>query len=211
MATSYDARAGQFRGDNGRFVPRAEVLRLVDAEVARTQTRLKGHARLLAGGKIDIAEFQTRTAEDVKLSHLRMAAFAAGGTKQLTPTHYGTAGAELKRQYKYLDGFGKAISAGTLTEKQLLARAQSYALSSRTAFFKSEKVTRGKNGFNQAKRSLDSQAQHCPSCLRYSTGGRWRYITDVIEPGVACECQSRCKCTIVYRVANLSDALPRVA
>jgi hypothetical protein len=198
----YDRRTGQFHGGDRRFVARAEVLRLADAEAARLETRLSGHARLLTQNKISVPEFQLRMAEDIKLSHLRMAAFGAGGEKQLTPRHFGTAGQELKRQYKYLQGFGDAVAQGELSEKQILSRAKSYGMSARTAFFKAEKVTRQDNGAREAKRSLDSQARHCSSCLGHSTGGLWLPIDQVVAPGVDCECQSRCRCRVAYRDAG---------
>jgi hypothetical protein len=198
----YDKRTGQFHGGDRRFIARAEVLRLADAEAARLETRLSGHARLLTQNKISVPEFQLRMAEDIKLSHLRMAAFGAGGEKQLTPRHFGTAGQELKRQYKHLQGFGDAIAQGELSEKRILSRAKSYGMSARTAFFKAEKVTRQDNGAREAKRSLDSQARHCSSCLGHSTGGLWLPIDQVVAPGVDCECQSRCRCRIVFRDAG---------
>ncbi|MEP0872381.1 hypothetical protein NDA01_21435 [Trichocoleus desertorum AS-A10] len=198
---TYDRRTGQFHGGDRRFIARAEVLRLVDAEAARLETRLSGHARLLTQDKIGVTEFQLRMAEDVKLSHLRMAAFGAGGEKQLNARHFGTAGQELKRQYKYLQGFGDAIGQGELSEKQILARAKSYGVSARTAFFKSEKLTRESYGAREAKRSLDSQARHCSSCLGHSTRGLWLPIGQVVAPGVDCECNSRCRCRIVFRDA----------
>lgn len=139
---TYDRRTGQFHGGDRRFIARAEVLRLVDAEATRLETRLSDHARLPIQDKISVAEFQLRIAEDVKPSHLRMAAFGAGGEKQLNARHFGTAGQELRQQYKYLQGFRDAIATGELSPKQILSRAKSYGVSARTAFFKSEKLTR---------------------------------------------------------------------
>lgn len=210
MPITYDRRAGSYRGDNGRFVARAEVLRLVDGEAARLETRLRGHARLLNANRISVGEFQSRMAEDLKLSYLRSAALGSGGRQGLTNRHFGKVGQELKDQYAFLRNFGEAIAAGELSEKQILARAKSYGISTRTAFFEAEKITRQANGFNQAKRTRDPQAQSCPDCIRYSTNGQWFPINQVVAPGVNCQCRSRCRCQIVFRV-NLSDRLPIAA
>ncbi|MEP0872112.1 hypothetical protein NDA01_20050 [Trichocoleus desertorum AS-A10] len=205
-------RSPDWKISRGRspFYCRAKVLRLVDAEATRLETRLSDHARLPTQDKISVAEFQLRIAEDVKLSHLRMAAFVAGGEKQLNARHFGTAGQKLRRQYKHLQGFGDAVAQGELSEKQILARAKSYGVSARTAFFKSEKLTRVSYGAREAKRSLDIQSRHCSSCLGHSTGGLWFRIDQVVAPGVDCECQSRCRCRIV-RESNPKAAMLRVA
>lgn len=209
MPITYDRRAGSYRGENGRFVARAEVLRLLDGEAARLEVRLRGHARLLTTNRISLSEFQARMAEDLKLSHLRSAALGSGGRKGLSNRHFGKVGQELKEQYQFLRGFGDAIAAGELSEAQILARAKSYGISTRTAFFEAEKITRQENGFNLGKRTLDPQASHCPDCLRYSTNGQWVPIEQIVPPGVNCQCRGRCRCSVAFkRSVNLSDRLP---
>lgn len=210
MAVTYDKRVGQFRGLDGRYVARAEILRLLDAESARLQIRLQGHARLMAQNRITISTFQERMADELKLSHLRSAMLASGGEKQLTPRHFGAIGQELKRQYQYLYGFGHDLANGKLSAKHAIARAKSYGLSTKTAFYQAEKITRKGHGATEAKRSLDSQSRHCISCLNHSTRGRWLPIDNVVAPGVSCECQSRCNCRVVYR-GSLSASLDKVA
>lgn len=200
MPITYDRRAGQFRGNDGRFVAKAEILRLVDGEAARLEVRLQGHARLLTSNRITVSEFQTRMAEDIKLSHLRMASFGAGGEKQLTPRQFGLVGAELKKQYKFLGNFGQDIAAGRLSEKQILARAKLYGRSPAISFYNSERVARVENGFNQAKRLLDPQAAHCAECITYATG--WTDAREVVPPGTNCSCGGRCKCRLLYRRLN---------
>jgi hypothetical protein len=198
MPYQFDSQSHRYRDtETGRFVKVADVTRLIDTEVSRLEVRLKGHARLLAQGKIDIAEFQTRMALSLKESHLRNAAVGAGGTKQLTPTHYGKVGAQLKKQYKYLHGFGQDLASGKLTPEQVFSRAGSYAKSAKTSFFESEFTSRGKYGF-YAKRLLDAQSRHCASCISYQKL-TWTPIKDVVAPGVDCECGGRCRCRLIFR------------
>jgi hypothetical protein len=196
----YERSLGQFRGQNGRIVGRAKVLSLVDEEAARLSVRAQALARLLTAGKIAISDFQERLAVALKLSHLRMTTLAAGGREGLTQRHYGRVGYELRTQYEFLHGFGQDLEAGKYDKAEdIVRRAGMYGASSRTAFFESEKLTKEMEYFNEAKRDLDPQSKHCPSCLRYSTNGLWRPITQVIAPGVQCECRSKCKCRILYR------------
>lgn len=198
MPYQFDPSSHRYRNiETGRYVRLVDVLRFVDEEVTRTEVRLKGHARLLAQGKINIAEFQTRMADSLKESHLRVAAIGAGGTRQLTPTHYGKIGAQLKKQYKFLHGFGQDLADGKLTPEQAIRRAGSYAKSAKTSFFESEFTSRGKYGF-YAKRLLDAQSRHCNSCISYQRL-TWTPVHSVIPPGVDCKCGGRCRCRLIYQ------------
>jgi hypothetical protein len=194
----YDRNSSSFRGDKGRYISNAEVLRLVDTEVARQETRLKGHARLLINGRIDIPEFQRRMANDMKLSAIRMAALGAGGVEGLGSRHYGKIGAELKKQYKFLAGFGDALVEG-LTEKQVLQRAGQYSGQSAIAFHSAQQITKISEGFTEGRRSLDEQSEHCVQCPEHSTYGSWVPIDEIVPPGTSCNCGGRCRCKVVFR------------
>jgi len=210
VAVVYDRNSSSFRGEKGRYISNAEVLRLVDAEVARQETRLKGHARLLINGRIDIPEFQRRMAGDMKASAIRMAALGAGGVDGLGNRHYGKVGSELKKQYKFLAGFGNALANG-LTEKQVLQRAGQYSRQSAISFHAAQQITKEGEGFIEGRRSLDGQAQHCKQCLDYSTNGQWVPLSELIAVGSSCDCGGRCRCRIVFRKASLSDVVKEKA
>jgi hypothetical protein len=198
VPVKYDRKSSSFRGDGGRYISNAEVLRLVDAEVARQETRLKGHARLLTTGKIDVPEFQARMASDIKLSAMRMAGLGAGGAEGLGDRHYGKVGSELKKQYKFLAGFGKALSEG-MTEKHVLQRAGQYSRQSAISFHSAQQITKAGEGFTVGRRSLDGQAQHCKQCLTYTTDGLYVPISELVAVGSNCDCGGRCRCVIVFR------------
>lgn len=196
----YDRRTANYRNpQTGRFVPRAAILKLVDEESDRLSTRMKAHARLLTDGKIDLGEFQRRAADDIKMSSIRMGLFASGGKSQTPQSVYGVIGRELRSQYGFLANFAQDLAAGKLTKEQAIARAALYGGASRTAFHQAEKVARKREGFLEAKRSLDSAAQHCASCLGYSTNGEWLPVEQVTMPTVNCQCMSRCRCQVVFR------------
>jgi hypothetical protein len=194
----FDQSTHRYRNlKTGRFVRREEVLRLVDAEVLRLETRLKGHARLLINNKIDIGEFQARMAQSLKDSHIRLAMLGAGGEKSMNPQQYGHLGQGLKKQYKFLYQFGKDLEGGNLSEKRILARSAQYAQSANTAFHQAEFTARGKQGF-YAKRLLDPQAKHCPECIGYQRL-QWTLISLVTPPGVNCTCGGRCRCRLIFQ------------
>jgi hypothetical protein len=196
-SVSYDPRVGQYRR-NGKFVSRADVLKALDGEVARTEVRLQAITRKLIAEKIDLPTWETEFAQELKRAHIRSGLFAAGGKDGMTPAAYGHLGANLKEQYrKHLDRFAHDLADGKLTEKQALIRSKMYGQSVRQTFFKVEAATRETEGFQLAKRELDPQAQHCSSCLQYATNG-WTNIADIVPPGTNCQCRGRCRCRIVY-------------
>ncbi len=200
MELKFDRRSGQYRNlETGRFVPRADVLRLVEEETLRGEVRLKAIARLLIAGRIDLPEFQERFAEQLKASHLRLGMLSSGGKEGVTKADYGAVGKNLRDEYKYLRGFGQAIAAGELNPEQIVKRAASYGQSARISFFSVEKQSRKRNGVNQGRRDLDPQSsKHCADCLRHATHG-WVGIDQIVPVGTKCLCRQRCRCRISWR------------
>lgn len=200
----YSKSAGRFRDlETGRFVPRDRVLLEIDREVERSRVRLQGITRLLIGDRVSLPEFQVRFAEELKLSHLRMAAFGAGGRNQLSSRQFGYIGQKLKSEYEYLDGFAVDLAAGKLTANQALNRAAMYADSTRSSFHRAEQQTKERDGFYGWRR-LDMAAQHCPECPAYATDG---YVpaSQIVPIGENCTCARRCRCFCTYKM--LSDRL----
>ena len=193
----YDRRTGQYRGDDGKFVPRQEVLRFVDREIQINQVRMKAHTRLLIDQKIDLAEWQNRMAQTLKDSHLRVSMLAAGGKEQTTKRHYGAVGNQLRKQYDYLNNFANDLYEGKLTPTKALKRAAMYAESVKITFSRSEQISRMDEGFNAAKRVLDSNARHCSECIDHQRT-EWTSIEEITPVGTDCSCQNKCRCRIVW-------------
>lgn len=204
MTLTYDRRVGQYRGDDGRFIPRSEVGRLVDQMSDRLAVRMAAQTRLLIAQKISLPEWQIATASAIKDAHLQAAMLAAGGKDRLTNQHLGTIGAELKRQYKFIDKFAADMSTGEMTEAQALRRSKAYGKSIKLSYSRSEKITRINNGANAGKRILDVQARHCPECLSYARLD-WAPIMEIVPVGVACSCQNNCRCRIVFARVNFTE------
>lgn len=196
---AYSSSTGQYRDlSTGRFVRRTEVMKFVDREIERTKVQLQGHTRLLIGDRINMAEWQVRMAETLKASHIRMGALGSGGVENLNSRKYGAIGYQLRQQYEYLSKFSLDVAEGWLTPKQALVRSGLYATSIKLSFNRCEQLTKQEEGFRTARRGLDPQANHCASCINYSTRGQWMPIDQVVLPGVACECGQFCKCPIEF-------------
>jgi hypothetical protein len=196
----YRPNTGQYHdSETGKFVGRAEILRTVAQEVKSLQSRLENLSKPLLNDAQSVADFQRAIAQELKTSYIQLAIVASGGKDRIGSRQYGAIGQILKEQYKLMDNFGKAIATGELSKAQIRARAGSYSRSLKVAFHAAEKATRKGDGFTQAKRNLDSQAQHCRSCIEYETWG-WVGINEIVLPGTRCECGQGCRCNVVYRI-----------
>lgn len=194
----YSKSTGRWRDlETGQWVPAERLTLEVDREVERTVVRLRGIARLLASDRISLPEFQERFADELRLSHLRMSAFGAGGRAQLDQRHFGYVGRQLKTEYEALDRLAKQIASGRITEKQLLDRAAMYATNTRASFYRSEQITKQRDLF-LGWRQLSVGANHCEDCISYATDG---FVpADQIKPtATGCQCLFHCRCFIVWK------------
>lgn len=198
MPLSYDRRAGQYRDDRGQFVSRVEVGREVDRLAQRLAVRMQAQTRLLIADKLSLPEWQIESARLIKEAHIQASMLAAGGKDRLTNRHYGTIGAEVKAQYKYLDKFAAKLASGTMTPAQALRRSALYGKSLKISFAKSEQITRSGDGANAGKRILDAQAAHCAECIGHQRSD-WVPIDEITPPGTNCSCQNNCRCRVLYR------------
>jgi hypothetical protein len=60
-------------------------------------------------------------------------------------------------------------------------------------------------GIEEARRVLGGGAAHCEDCIALASVG-WRPIAEVPPPGTACQCVSRCKCSLAFRRARRPGA-----
>ncbi len=201
QALYYDARVGRYRRADGRFVRRAEVLEQVDQEIARQRVRLKAKMRLWRSGQISKEEFISRCLEDLALSSIRMSALSSGGIENMSAAHDAEIEALLKDLVVRLEAVANKDEKerDLITLPQALVRVAALAAASKAAFFLSEVITRQNEGRTLARRSLDPQANHCSSCLEYTTNGEWLPIEQVVPPTVNCLCRLNCRCRIEYR------------
>lgn len=190
---TYDSRVGQYRGAGGRFVSPARIAVVVAETVDRLGDTLSGFADALVQDRLSVANFQLSVASELKSAHIQLTLLANGGGKLDKAVEIG-----LSEQFDRLDKFGQAISLGELSVPQIKQRARQYANSAKVVFYQIEALSKARSGIKTGKRMLDSQAAHCWDCLRYAALG-YVSLADLITPGISCQCNSACKCSVVYR------------
>jgi len=194
----YDSRTGQYRDNNGQFVSRTKLIELIDGEQARLKTILERNAEKYINGQLDLDQWQQKHIQEMKLSSLRMTLLGAGGKDNVTPSHYGSLGVGIKPEWQNLDNFAMDLIDNKLSPKQIKYRAGLYSQVTSKAFYRSEAITKAKEGFNLAKRFLDPQARHCPECLSYQRS-QWTPISEIVPPGTNCSCRGNCRCAIMFK------------
>jgi hypothetical protein len=189
----YDKRVGQYRGESGRFVSPAQVAAVVAESVESLADRLEGYAEQMVRGKLSVANFQLSSAADIKDVHIQLGLLASGGEKLDDSINK-----ELSSQFNRLKKFGSEVAGGNLSVPQIKARVRAYANSAKPSFYSTEILSKSRSGIKTGKRRLDNQAKHCRSCLAYAGLG-YVSLSDLIAPGIDCECSYGCKCAIIYR------------
>lgn len=200
---TWDARARQYRGDDGRFVPRTAVRVALDEFIDRAALRIEADARLLQAGRISLIDWQLRTEKNIKLIHTASAAIAAGGWAQATAKDWSAAANRIKAQYRYLERFARQIEDGLPLDGRFLTRAASYGTAGSGTY---EKVLRGRDlasGLVIEERRRLHSLHPCPACILYADAD-WQPPGVLPDIGEDCECGSRCRCTFERRFAALS-------
>jgi hypothetical protein len=196
MALIFDRATGRYR-DGDRLLTREEVR----AEMEKITRHVERQSRILANRlinkRISLVEWQISMRELVKASHVLGGALGYGGFAQMTSARWGTIGAELRRQYRYLNRFARHIEQGrVILESQIANRAQLYAKSIRTVYYLGETAVAKLSGIGESRRILHA-LESCTQCLAWSRRG---FVPIDDQPPVGkLICGQYCRCTFEYR------------
>lgn len=199
---TFDRQSNRYRAtDTGRFVGRQDVLRLLDANIDSTSSRLASLATALHEKQISPGIFVDRMRTEIRRLHLQNRALAAGGWDNLTPRDYGAIGRKLRDDYSRLINFANDIRDGNSTLAQSLNRANMYAGHARTNFWEAERdrAVPSSPDMRIVERRMLGIAEHCPTCMRLYDMG-WRLIGELPIPGDgSTECKTNDRCRLIRR------------
>lgn len=197
---TWDKRAGQYRDASGRFVPRIDIREAVDWAIDNAQRRILATGEDFRAGRITLEQWREQTARDLKDVHLYSGAAARGGWAQMTQSDFGLVGAELRRQYAYLDNFAQQIANGTQKlDGAFVNRLRLYAQSGRLTYARIDLRVNAALGMDE-ERNVLHPADHCEECQFLRDLG-WVPI-GTLPPIGERECLTNCRCTISYRRAR---------
>lgn len=194
----YNATANRYISNaTGRFVARREIVRMMNANVAGTETRLASLTIAAHEGRLSPSTFAEQFRTEIKRLHLQNRALGAGGWDRLTQSDYGAVGGKLAADYARVNRFAEALANGDITLAQALNRANMYAGNARTQYWESWR-DRNRASIGRViieKRNLGA-AEHCPDCVELHARG-WQMQGQLPTPGDgSTECLTNCQCTI---------------
>lgn len=189
---TYNAKARQYVGPSGRFVPRADIRSALDAVIDVAQGELRATALRLQSGEIDLNSWYYASAAQIKRIIVASGTLAVGGPHGLTPSVLGTIGAAHKAQIKYLHDFARELEDGYPLDGTFLSRVAMYGESGRATY---EAIVRAgdiKAGYRWERRLLGGD-NPCDQCRDEFDKG-WQRI-GTLKPLGGCTCLTRCRCS----------------
>ena len=124
----YDASTHRYRDKStGRFLSPTTHAELRAAFVEARRESIKGLGAGLADGSLTVNEFRRALRDEIEALHGVEFMFGRGGRKAMTFEDRQLLSAMIAREWQYADNFVIEASAGTLTARQIEARAALYA------------------------------------------------------------------------------------
>ena len=180
---------------NNREVSEKYLYKVVAEEVDRFAQKQNKLATQFVNGNISFEEWQSRTVDLIRQSHVEMTRLGRGGKDNTFGIHYLEVGNDLRKtHYPAFRQFAEDVKNGKLTPRQIVARASLYGNASKTSFEKARISTKANQGV-MGRRRLGACKNHCSDCIYYASLD-WRPIELVIPPGINCQCRSNCCCSV---------------
>ena len=196
----------RYRDARGRYIPAAEVRRILDRALDSGQLNARTLSEKLRAREIDVREWQAGMSRIVKRAQIQSAASAVGGVQQMSPALYGAAGAKIKEQYRYLQRFADELAAGLPRDGRMLMRAGMYADAGRATYHTFERRRMQQRGFDE-KRNRRFPGDSCPGCVEAEDAG-WVAIDSREVPEIGGrECRTNCRCRWSYRNSSTGDVI----
>lgn len=141
-AYRYETASRRFRDvETGRFVSRRTIDRARDEMLDRSMARVDALTTSMQSGQITRFDWWIAMRAEIKQVRIAEYLLARGGRNAMTQSDWGTIGAEIRRQYQYLDRFFAEISQGTVSESETAARARLYVAGSNASYADGQAAT----------------------------------------------------------------------
>lgn len=191
----WNARAGRYTL-GGRFVRQAAIRRALDEALVSTAARARILAAALSKNSISLIEWERQMRALVKDAHLYSGALARGGWAQMRPSDYGRLGAEIKKEYTYLNRFASELSTGYALDGRFRARVDMYVQAGRKSYYDLHDAMQEERGMTE-ERNILSPVDSCSECPALTELG-WVELGTLPQIGTR-QCLRNCKCDKEYR------------
>lgn len=176
------------------------LYKVVRQETERTENKLIKLTERFTNGNITFKDWQDKSKEIVKNSHVNAVRLARGGSQKTYAIHYLDVGNDLRKiHYPALKDMGEKIEKGELTKAQIVARSKTFGTATKTTFEKN-RLTNYK-GVMLGRRRLGSCGNSCFDCISFASQG-WLPLSRITPPGVNCACRFNCCCSVEIKPAK---------
>lgn len=135
MAFQYDAAAKRYRdATTGKFVPKGTINRFRDDMIDQSMARIDDLTSRMLNGGLSLDDWRLAMRAEIKTTTIAEYLLGRGGRNAMTQSDWGKIGAELRKQYRYLERFAAEIHNGTLSDKEIAARARMYTAGANSSF-----------------------------------------------------------------------------
>jgi hypothetical protein len=110
------------------------MISLRDDFVTANHAWVQEHAARLSQGDITLQQWERQLRAHLKNLHGAQYELGRGGRRAMTQSDWGRLGAEMRKQYGYLDGFAAEIATGGLSPAEIASRSQLYVEASTASY-----------------------------------------------------------------------------
>lgn len=144
MPFQYDSGAKRYRNPTtGKFVAADTVAKARDEIIDRSMARIDALTRKFTDGTLSLEDWRTAMRSEIKATSIEEYLLGRGGRNSMTQSDWGKIGAELRKQYNYLDRFSAEIQLGTLSDKEIAARARMYTAGANVGYGRGQAASWG--------------------------------------------------------------------
>ncbi|MGL5064778.1 MAG: hypothetical protein ACRC62_32760 [Microcoleus sp.] len=192
---NFDTKTRQYRYADGRgFVPKRKIEAIKTSIRSKATDEVLGLRRRYESDELRLVELLSEAEDVLSYATIAIAGISSGGLNA-NPVISDQVLQHVEMQRSYLTDLFVQMEAQQVTPKEFRARLDRYI----------QDVGQGEAIANHALTIKDKpfayrilgESEHCPSCVRYAERGVTA-SADLAPPKIACECTSRCKCTILY-------------
>lgn len=190
---NYDKKTNRYRDKKGRFVSPEQIRKQIEKVVDVVGRKNRSLTERLNKKQIDLSTWKKEMRQNLKNLHTLSGAVGRGGRKQMSKSDWGKVGAEVRKQYKFLDNFERDIKAGRVSPQMAEYRATLYGRSARSVHSKMEMVA---NEGRMCRRILHA-SESCAECRSWAGKG---FVAVEDQPPIGgLICRSNCRCGIEYK------------
>lgn len=201
---------GRYRNPRtGRIMSDVQAHAVLDRTLANAANPVKVLAQQLREGNVRLEDWRLQMQRQIKSAHLASMAAQKGGWNNLTQSDFGKAGAIIKGEYQYLEGFVADIQSGKQRlDGTLQRRAQMYIDKALTTYHEFGQQVAADRGLTHERSKLNP-ADHCAGCIGEAAKG-WQVLGQMIPIGER-DCRTNCRCSIEYGALSDDGTITAVA